>query len=235
VAIVARIDPGSGSPVRAGGEERSHALDEAMARAGTTRSGSGLWRIRGNAAELIVPATESRDEREQAKTLQAELRAFLGPAGESALSLGVGTVREGLAGIRRSHAEARQALLLGRRLHGPGRLTVFADLGVYRLIFAAEKLPELSELYRQSLGALIAYDRQNNGGLVSTLDAFFAANGSPKEAAERLGVHRNTVLYRLDRIREITGDNLDDAGVRLRLQLALHVHLALGDALSVTF
>jgi DNA-binding PucR family transcriptional regulator len=67
---------------------------------------------------------------------------------------------------------------------------------------------------------------------VSTLDAFFAANGSPKEAAERLGVHRNTVLYRLDRIRDITGYDLDDASVRMRLQLALHVHIALGDTFA---
>jgi carbohydrate diacid regulator len=67
---------------------------------------------------------------------------------------------------------------------------------------------------------------------VTTLDAFFAANGSPKEAAERLGVHRNTVLYRLDRVREITGYDFDDASIRMRLQLALHVHLALGESLA---
>jgi PucR family transcriptional regulator, purine catabolism regulatory protein len=117
-------------------------------------------------------------------------------------------------------------------MHGPGHLTLFGDLGVYRLIFAAEGLPELSDLYTQALGALLDYDRQNNADLVSTLDAFFAANGSPKEAAERLGVHRNTVLYRLDRIRDITGYDLDDAGLRLRLQLALHIHLAMGESLA---
>ena len=117
-------------------------------------------------------------------------------------------------------------------MHGPGHLTLFGDLGVYRLIFAAEGLPELTDLYVQTLGELLAYDRQNNADLVSTLDAFFAANGSPKEAAERLGVHRNTVLYRLDRIRDITGYDLDDAEVRMRLQLALHVHFALGESLG---
>jgi purine catabolism regulator len=159
-------------------------------------------------------------------------RSLIRIGGDGAVSLGVGTIRDGLAGIRRSHAEARQALLLGRRMHGPGHLTLFGDLGVYRLIFAAEQLPELSDLYAQTLGALLAYDRQNNADLVSTLDAFFAANGSPKEAAERLGVHRNTVLYRLDRIREITGYDLNDAGVRMRLQLALYIHTALADSLS---
>jgi PucR family transcriptional regulator, purine catabolism regulatory protein len=180
----------------------------------------------------VLPAGEVSQERQLAATLREELGGLLRSGGESAISVGAGTIRDGIAGIRRSHAEARQALQLGRRMQGPGHVTLFGDLGVYRLIFAAEGLPELSDLYTQSLGDLLAYDRQNNADLVSTLDAFFAANGSPKEAAERLGVHRNTVLYRLDRIRDITGYDLDDAGLRLRLQLALHIHLALGESLA---
>ena len=233
VAVIARIDSAGPGPVRAGGsEERWDGLEASVARAGTTRGGRVLWRIRNNGAEFVLPVGDLHDERQLAVTLQDELQGLLRAGGESAVSVGVGTIRDGIGGIRRSHGEARQALLLGRRMYGPGHLTLFGDLGVYRLIFAAEGLPELTDLYVQTLGELLAYDRQNNAGLVSTLDAFFAANGSPKEAAERLGVHRNTVLYRLDRIRDITGYDLDDSGVRMRLQLALHVHFALGDSLG---
>ncbi len=233
VAVVARMDLAAAGPIRASaGDERWDGLEEVVARAATTRGGRVLWRIRNNGAEFVLPVVEPRDERRLAETLRDELQSLMRVSNEGAVSIGVGTIRDGLAGIRRSHAEARQALLLGRRMQGPGHLTLFGDLGVYRLIFAAEHLPELSDLYAQTLGALLAYDRQNNAGLVNTLDAFFAANGSPKEAAERLGVHRNTVLYRLDRIREISGYDLDDAAVRMRLQLSLHVHFALGDTLS---
>ncbi|HEX2282370.1 MAG TPA: helix-turn-helix domain-containing protein [Thermomicrobiales bacterium] len=233
VAIVARIDTAATGPVRAsGGEERWEGLEGSIARTGMTRGGRVLWRIRNNSAEFVVPAEDAGHERRLAVTLRDELVSLLRPSGETAISVGVGTMRDGIGGIRRSHAEARQALLLGRRMDGPGHLTLFGDLGVFRLIFAAEGLPELSDLYAQSLGALLTYDRENNADLVSTLDAFFAANGSPKEASERLGVHRNTVLYRLDRIRDITGYDLDDAGLRMRLQLALHIHLALGESLA---
>ena len=233
VAVIARIESAVPGPVRAtAGEERWDGLEESVARAGTTRGGRVLWRIRNNGAEFILPATDLRDERQLAVTLRDELQGLVRSNGDSAVSVGVGTIRDGIPGIRRSHGEARQALLLGRRMHGPGHLTLFGDLGVYRLIFAAEGLPELTDLYLQTLGELLTYDRQNNAGLVGTLDAFFAANGSPKEAAERLGVHRNTVLYRLDRIREITSYDLDDAGLRMRLQLALHIHFALGDSLG---
>src|SRR5215213_7898671 len=233
VAVVARIDSAATGPVRAsGGEERWEGLEASIARTGTTRGGRVLWRIRNNSAEFVLPTAEVGQERRLAVTMRDELEALLRSGGESAISVGAGTIRDGIAGIRRSHAEARQALQLGRRMQGPGHVTIFGDLGVYRLIFAAEGLPELGDLYAQSLGDLLAYDTQNNADLVSTLDAFFAANGSPKEAAERLGVHRNTVLYRLDRIRDITGYDLDDAGLRMRLQLALHIHLALGETLA---
>jgi purine catabolism regulator len=233
LAVIARVDTTSAGPVRAAsGEERWEGLEEVILRAGTTRGGRALWRIRNNGAEFVIPADGPRDERRLAETLRDDLRGLQRSGGEGVVSVGVGTIREGFSGIRRSHAEARQALLLGRRLQGPGHLTLFGELGVYRLIFAAESLPEMRDLYTQTLGSLITYDRQNNAGLVSTLDAFFAANGSPKEAAERLGVHRNTVLYRLDRIRDITGYDLDDASVRMRLQLALHVHIALGDTFA---
>ncbi len=233
VAVVARMDTAATGPVRAStGDDRWQGLEHVIARAATTRGGRVLWRVRNNGAEFVLPVDEAGDERRLAETLRDDLSGLMPSGGDSVISFGVGAIRDGLVGIRRSHAEARQALLLGRRLQGPGHLTLFGDLGVYRLIFAAENLPELHDLYSQTLGSLIAYDQRNNAGLVGTLDAFFAANGSPKDAAERLGVHRNTVLYRLDRIREITGYDLDDAGVRLRLQLALHVHTALGESLA---
>jgi purine catabolism regulator len=71
---------------------------------------------------------------------------------------------------------------------------------------------------------LVDYDEQHRADLVETLRAYFDANASPKDAAERLGVHRNTVLYRLDRIANLTGYDLGDSETRLRLQLALAMH-----------
>lgn len=224
VALIARVDPTG--PVRVHGRDgRPTALAETLARVGAARAARALWRVRNNSAEVAWPTAAATDIEAIARRLHADL-AGAAPAG-AAISLGVGTARAGIAGIRQSHHEARQALSLGRRLHGPGHLTRFDELGVYRVIFAAEGLPEVRGFHDEALGALLDYDRLNTADLIRTLDAYFAARCSPKEAAGVLGVHRNTVLYRLDRIREITGQDLDDAATRLRLQLALHVHLAL--------
>jgi purine catabolism regulator len=185
-----------------------------------------LWRIRHNSAEILWPVAGADDARIVATTLYDELRSRMNGSG-AAVSVGAGRVCSGLAGIQQSHQEAKQALTLGRRLGGAGSLTRFEDLGVYRLIFAAEQLPEMRAFHQEALGPLIEYDRAHGGDLLRTLKAFFDAKGGPKEAAGLLDVHRNTVLYRLERIHQITGLELDDAGVRLRLQLALSVHLAL--------
>jgi PucR family transcriptional regulator, purine catabolism regulatory protein len=102
-------------------------------------------------------------------------------------------------------------------------VALFAELGLYRLLLALRSTAELESFYEQALGALVEYDRKNDGELLKTLDAYFACLGSPTEAAERLHVHRNTLLYRLHRIQEIAGVDLSDAETRLALHLALRV------------
>lgn len=227
VAIILRMDQPAGGPAMARSRDARWAmLDEALLRAGAGRDATVLWRVRNNSGDVVWPAPAAADARRIATALHEDLvESTRGSSG--VVSVGFGRPHAGIDGIRRSHQEARQALTLGRRLNGPGKMTGFDDLGVYRLIYAAEGLPELRAFHDESLDSLITYDRDHNSDLVRTLDAFFRANASPKEAASLLGVHRNTVLYRLDRIVEITGLNLDAADVRLRLQFALHVHTAL--------
>jgi purine catabolism regulator len=223
VALVARLDPlGAAVPARAH-ERRWSIFDEVLSRRGVKL----LWRLRHNQAEIIHPVADDIDVRAAAADLFDELARRLPDGSGFVVSMGLGRVRGGAAGIRQSHQEARQALTMGRRLHGPGRLTPFDDLGVYRLLFAAQSLPELRTFHDEALGPLIEYDHSHGADLLRTLEAFSAARCGPKEAASLLGVHRNTVLYRLDRVRELTGLDLDDADVRLRLHLALCANVAL--------
>ena len=81
--------------------------------------------------------------------------------------------------------------------------------------------PLLAERYvRHHLGPLLDADRKGSGQHLPTLEAFLA-NGSVKDAAEALHLHRHTVIYRLDRLKELLGFDLDDTFVRHRMQLAL--------------
>jgi len=110
---------------------------------------------------------------------------------------------------------------MGRRLFGPDSATAFKNLGLYRLLYALEPLPEVRAFRDDALGRLGAKDRR--GVLLETLGAYLATNGSPTEAADLLHLHRNTVLYRLGRIEDLLGVDLRNAEVRLGLHLALKI------------
>lgn len=227
-AVIARIEPAQGGPTLSR-EGRWSAIEDGLDRVARSFDRPLMWRVRNANAEMVWPITDAKDRHETAGRIHATMSVATQHNGsQDRISLGVGRPAHGIQGIRQSHQEARQALTLGRRLHGAGAVTDFDDLGIFRLILAAEHLPELEDFQREALSSLIEYDRAHGSNLLPTLEAFFAANCSPKEAATLLNVHRNTVLYRLDRIAEITGMKLDDPSTRLRLHLALHIRMALG-------
>jgi DNA-binding PucR family transcriptional regulator len=143
--------------------------------------------------------------------------------GDAATSAGIGRTGSGAASVRASYREAEQALAMGRKLLGSGITSHFTNLGLHRLLFAVAQHQELGDFYDDTVGALVAYDARTGGDLMATLSAFFACHGSPTETAQRLHLHRNTVLYRLRRIEEVGSLSLDDAATRLNLHLCLHI------------
>jgi purine catabolism regulator len=140
------------------------------------------------------------------------------------VSAGVGRPHSGLKGLQRSYVEADQALRAGQRLFGSGQTAAFADLGAYRLLAQLQGTAELQAFQQETLGELIDYDEKSGSQLLPTLDAFFAANGNLSRTAELLFVHRNTLMYRLKRIEDLTGVSLDDPETRFDLQLALKMY-----------
>ena len=81
--------------------------------------------------------------------------------------------------------------------------------------------PLLAERFvAHSLGRLLDPETRNREQLLETLEAYLAT-GSVKDAAAALNLHRHTVLYRLDKLKELLGGDLDVPANRLRLQLAL--------------
>lgn len=180
--------------------------------------------ISGHAgAVCLILMLETFDETSLGRLVETILSECARATQDSGTSLGVGRPHTGVVGIRASFREAEQALAMGRRVVGPGRVVSFADLGLHRLLFAVSSQPELADFYEDTVGPLVDYDRRTGADLMATLDAFFAALGSPTETAQRMHLHRNTVLYRLRRVEEIGHLKLDDAATRLNLQLCLRI------------
>ena len=163
---------------------------------------------------------------EQALALgRAVLEGSLQEYPDSPAHCGVGLPVMEIGEWRSSFYQAGQALEIARRLKERQPL-YYADLSVYRLLFQFEHNPELAVFQESILGPLLDYE--GGAELIRTLEAFFEHNGNLSQTAEALYIHRNTMIYRLERITEITGLDLDKPETRLAVYLALHVHKMMG-------
>jgi hypothetical protein len=154
-------------------------------------------------------ATEVREE------VQRLLRSLRG-RGQSRIRAGLGGEHPGLRGISRSYLEAQEAVEVGRKLDPTGMLHEYDEVAPYLIL---SQNPLVAERYvSHVLGRLLGSDPR--GVLMETLEALLT-QGTVKGAAASLSLHRHTVLYRMEKLRELLGLDLDDPGVRQRLQLAL--------------
>ncbi|HXM73406.1 MAG TPA: PucR family transcriptional regulator ligand-binding domain-containing protein [Candidatus Dormibacteraeota bacterium] len=129
----------------------------------------------------------------------------------------------GVAGALREVTSVMESLARFKRW---GQVVAVPELGLTGLLAAVtdERLVDYS---RRHLGPLIEHDTARKGNLVATLRAYLET-GEQQQAAQRLRVHPNTLRYRLDRIREISGLDLEDPETRLNLAVALRVQALLG-------
>jgi sugar diacid utilization regulator len=107
----------------------------------------------------------------------------------------------------RGYREARQVLSCLRSLADAERSVVLTadDLGPGRLFLASSSRAEAERFAGDALGALLAADDDVMAGLLKTLRVFFESARSVRKAAQHLGVHENTIRYRLARIHDLTG------------------------------
>ena len=115
--------------------------------------------------------------------------------------------------------QARQAVEHGRTRSRP--VTAFADLAASGLASVLD--PAGTRGFAESLLApLVAADRAGTGQLVESLRTWLAHHGQWEPAAAALGVHRHTLRKRVRRAADLLGRDLDEAGTRVELWVALH-------------
>jgi len=145
-------------------------------------------------------------------------------------------ISEPIGAAHRAPSAVRQAQFLVR-LQRDGVLTdqviradAYDDVGAFGLLlpFASEADVDVARARDRMdafatalLGPLEQHDRRRGSELIATLDAYLALGGALAQAAERLNIHRNTLSYRLGRIAELTGRDLNDATTRFLMQAAL--------------
>ena len=143
--------------------------------------------------------------------------------------VGVGSRCTRVADLPRSHKEALLALRVQALAGGREQATAFDELGVYRLFAGLDDLDEIERFAQSWLGELIEYDTKKDASeLVTTLGQYLDCGGNYDATAHALSVHRSTLKYRLQRIREISGHDLASPETQFNLQLAFRAWRTLG-------
>jgi sugar diacid utilization regulator len=134
---------------------------------------------------------------------------------------GVGR-RADVANAAASVEDAREALLIARRIFGGGRVLSYEELGAYPLLLrGGVPREELHRFAQRVLEPLRTYDEKHQTELVRTLRLFFDVGQNIKVAAAELNVHRHTIFYRLRQIGDIGGFDLDSPHDQLTLRMAM--------------
>ncbi|ATL71455.1 PucR family transcriptional regulator [Nocardia terpenica] len=131
--------------------------------------------------------------------------------------IAVGTIDAQIAGFRASHREAVAARQVAERAIGdPGRVVRYPEVEVAYLAGADEAA--MRALIARELGPLAGPDG-NSARLRETLHAYLRCHRSPDAAAKKLGVHKNTVRYRIQRSEQLLGHPIEQRSLRLEIAL----------------
>ena len=194
----------------------------------TARVPGAITSIRDDEVVIVVPEPTDQHPGAEARLGSGCLARMRDMFPEAVVTIGIGGTCRDPAEIARSYGQARRTIDAVQRLGRQGQVVAFDDLGVHRLLLQVPDLAELRSFAAEILGKLGGQERQRGTELLTTLACYFRENGSPQRTARSLHVHPNTVAYRIRRIQEITGIQLDNYRDRLMAQVALEIIDALG-------
>lgn len=136
------------------------------------------------------------------------------------VSIGIGSAVDNMKDISRSYREAQAALEVGRVFDTDKSIISYENLGIGRLIY---QLPTtlcemfLNEVFQK--GSIDALDHET----LMTIQCFFDNNLNVSETSRKMFVHRNTLVYRLDKIKKLTGLDLREFDNAITFKVALMV------------
>lgn len=137
--------------------------------------------------------------------------------------IGVGSHCTQLHKLSYSYKLAQEVLHLSQQLQSKKKIVFFNDMRGYHLLQKNINQADLLSFFNQTLGELYDYDIQHGGDLLSTLEVYFQHNANLSEAAKAMFVHRNTFIYRLEKIKKILNTDLKNSEENFLLMLALHI------------
>lgn len=139
------------------------------------------------------------------------------------LKVGIGTAYEYIDEFRLSYQEAKKTLSLSKVWSKTKDIFFYEDMGIYSLLMQITNGKFMDDYVENKLGKLIEADMLQEGNLCDTLEAYLENGCNANATAEYLYIHRNTMRYRMDKIRNILDDDINDLDSALELKLAFAI------------
>ncbi|MGP4009049.1 PucR family transcriptional regulator [Streptomyces sp. 4N124] len=177
----------------------------------------------GDTAYGLVPAQQDRDAGEERAVRTAS--DFLDRIGaRTGGVIGIGPRGEDAGGLAQARSGADRALRVLRAQGSERRVTRLADVHVEALLYELrDVVTARGDEPMGPIARLAAYDRRRRSNLIETLRAWLDAFGDISAAAAAVHVHPNTFRYRMHRLAEVGGIDLNDSEARFAAMLQLRV------------
>lgn len=177
-------------------------------------------------AQLVLlaaaPSPSVGEEEEKMEPLFRMIRQMKQRFGISPVASGSGMIYGDYAMVERSCQEALTLLQIKRRFPEETRsVFYYPDLGYYRYLPHILREKHMHRIENPTLRKIRKYDREHNSDLLQTLEVFLNNDSNVKAAADLLHIHINTLTYRLKRIAEIGGIDLNNMDQKVTLYLDL--------------
>jgi len=177
--------------------------------------------IRIDDRDVAVVREEREGENIDVMQIANEIRDTIGVEGMVKVSVGVSTLAENIQELSKAYREARIALEVGKVFDTEKNVISYDNLGIGRLIY---QLPTtLCELFLNEVLKKESIDVMDSE-TIYTIQKFFENNLNVSETSRQLYVHRNTLVYRLDKIQKITGLDLREFDQALIFKVAMMVN-----------
>ncbi len=166
---------------------------------------------------LVCPDCNEQDVRQLLSSFDSIITSR---NNDISITCGISPSKQGYKAISDGYRKAVMALRVAS-LHG-SKCTGYSDMGIYKLLVHIKDTSVLHEIYDETLGVLEEFDSTNGTDYMDTLRCYLENDSSVQEVARIMFVHRNTVNYKLRRIKEILGCELNYED-KLKLMLSFFI------------
>lgn len=173
--------------------------------------------------------TELEYQKEMEEVEDVIQRSILHRKKDTDFQIGIGKSVEGYQRLKESYHEASRAIKyidIIRLVTGDKNKSVvhYSNLGFFQIFGEIDDVTELERYIPETLKKLYLYDDEHKGELITTLQMYLRNNQSIKKTADAMFVHYRTISYRLEKIKQISGINFDDANEVLAVSNGLIIY-----------